>query len=132
MSLLFAAGIFTQFELSLNKGMDLAAARTMAVSTLISMEVFYLFSMRYGYGSSITWRGMLGSRPVWISLAVVTLAQVLFIYAPFMQDIFDTQALGTKDLLAILVSGVLVLAVMEVEKRVRHVLQGSGETRCRT
>ena len=129
-SLLFAFGIFAQFELCLGKGMDLEAARTVAVSTLISMEVFYLFSMRYGYGTSVTWRGMLGSRPVWVSLAVVTLAQLFFIYAPIMQNVFGTQALGLKDLLAILASGVLLLVVIEIEKQVWIVYKRIKEARC--
>ncbi|MDX1692916.1 MAG: cation-transporting P-type ATPase [Ketobacteraceae bacterium] len=122
-SLVFAAGIFGQFELALIRGQDLETARTMAVNTLIAMEVFYLFSMRYGYGTSITWRGVLGTKPVLISLGIVCTAQLLFIYAPFMQNIFETSALSLQDLLMIVVSGVLVLAIVEVEKQIRFALR---------
>ena len=122
-SLLFAAGIFGQFELALVMGRDLEVARTMAVNTLIAMEVFYLFSMRYGYGTSVTWRGVLGTRPVLISLALVTIAQLLFIYAPFMQNIFHTHALTFSDLVLIFASGVAVLVIIELEKQIRFALK---------
>ena len=118
-SLLFAVGIFGQFELALIMGRDLETARTIAVNTLIAMEVFYLFSMRYGFGTSVTWRGVLGTRPVLISLALVSIAQLSFTYAPFMQRVFDTQALSVKELLTIVASGVAVLVIMEIEKQIR-------------
>ncbi len=118
-SLLFAAGIFGQFELALHMGHDLEAARTIAVTTLITMEVFYLFSMRYGYGTSMTWQGVLGTKPVFISLILVFLGQLLFIYAPFMQNIFNTSALHFNDLIIIFASGVAVLVAIEVEKQIR-------------
>lgn len=126
-SLIFAAGIFGQFELALIMGRDLEVARTMAVNTLIAMEVFYLFSMRYGYGSSVTWRSVVGTKPVLISLALVTIAQWLFIYAPFMQDIFDSHALKITDLLLVVVTGVAVLLIIEVEKQMRFALNRQQE-----
>lgn len=108
-------------------GRDLEVARTMAVNTLIAMEVFYLFSMRYGYGSSVTWRGVVGTKSVLISLAVVTIAQLLFIYAPFMLDIFDSHALKITDLLLVVVTGVAVLLIIEVEKQMRFALNRHQE-----
>ncbi len=117
-SLLFAAGIFGLFELALSMGRDQETARTIAVNTLIAMEVFYLFSMRYKHGTSLTLRGVLGTRPVLISLALVSIAQLLFIYAPFMQNIFDTHALHLNDVLLIFASGVAVLVIIEIEKKI--------------
>lgn len=126
-SLIFAAGIFGQFELALLMGRDLETARTMAVNTLIAMEVFYLFSMRYGYGTSVTWRGVVGTKPVLISLALITIAQLLFIYASFMQNIFDSRALKITDLLLVFATGVAVLLVIEVEKQMRFALKRQQE-----
>jgi magnesium-transporting ATPase (P-type) len=111
---------------------DLETARTMAVNTLVAMEIFYLFSIRYGYGSSLTWRGTLGTRPVLISLIVVTIAQLLFIYAPFMQDIFETRALEPGDLLMVLATGAALFAIIELEKQVRLALRRKQETQCQT
>ena len=124
-SFIFAVGIFGQFELALLMGRDIETARTMAVNTLVAMEVFYLFSMRYGYGSSLTWRGVVGTKPVLISLALVTIAQLLFIYAPFMQTIFDSRALKFTDLLLIFVTGIAALLIIEVEKQIRFALKNN-------
>lgn len=129
-SCLFAAGIFAQFSLAISMGQDLETARTIAVNTLVAMEVFYLFSIRYGYATSFSWTGIIGTRPVLISLAVVVCAQLLFIYAPFMHDIFDTRALGLSDLALIIVSGIAVLAIIETEKQIRFVFQNkAGDAR---
>lgn len=115
-SLLFAIGIFGQFNLATAMGKDLETARTLAVNTLVAMEVFYLFSIRYGYGSSITWRGVLGTRPVLISLALVTMAQLAFIYLPFMQGIFETSMLSFTELTLVFGTGILLLLIIELEK----------------
>ncbi len=127
-SLLFAAGIFAQFEIALIMGRDIEVARTTAVNTLIAMEVFYLFSMRYGGSTSATWQGVLGTKPVIISLLIVSIAQLLFIYAPFMQSIFDTHALAPLELLLIVASGVAAFLIIEVEKQMRFSLQNKQET----
>ncbi|MGM0632070.1 MAG: cation transporting ATPase C-terminal domain-containing protein [Pseudomonadota bacterium] len=119
-SALFAVGIFGQFELALYMGKDLETARTIAVNTLIAMEVFYLFSIRYVHGTSLTWRGVAGTPPVLIALGLVTVAQLLFIYAPFMQRIFGTAPLSLNELLLVTGSGVALFAIIEIEKRVRR------------
>ncbi len=122
-SLLFAIGIFSQFNLAMAMGKDLDTARTMAVNTLVTMEVFYLFSIRYGYGTSLTWRGVLGTRPVLISLALVTIAQLAFIYLPFMQAIFGTNTLNIGELALVFATGVLLLLIIEVEKKIMQCLR---------
>ncbi len=122
-SLIFAAGIFGQFTLAISMGQDLETARTMAVNTLIAMEIFYLFSIRYGYGTSLSWKGIMGTKPVLISLALVTIFQLLFTYAPFMQNVFDTRALSFDSLLLVFGTGVAVFVLIEIEKQIRLSLQ---------
>jgi len=46
-SALFLAGIFGMFAWSRSSGLSLEEARTAAVNTLVVMEIFYLFSVRY-------------------------------------------------------------------------------------
>lgn len=122
-SLIFAAGIFGQFKLAVVMGKDLETARTIAVNTLIAMEVFYLFSIRYGYSTSLSWKGIVGTRPVLISLALVIVLQLLFTYVPFMQNIFDTRTLGLGSLLLVVGTGVALFAIIEIEKQLRLHLQ---------
>lgn len=122
-SLIFAAGIFGQFKLAVVMGKDLETARTIAVNTLIAMEVFYLFSIRYGYSTSLSWKGIIGTRPVLVSLALVIVLQLLFTYVPFMQNIFDTRTLGLGSLLLVFGTGVALFAIIETEKQLRLQLQ---------
>ena len=49
----------------------------MALNTLVAMEVFYLFSVRYLRAASITWEGMKGTQPVLIAVAIVIVLQAL-------------------------------------------------------
>ncbi|MGZ3217812.1 cation-translocating P-type ATPase [Paracoccus sp. T5] len=117
-SVLFTIGIFGQFEMALALGADLDVARTMAVNTLVAMEVFYLFSVRYRYGASATAEGTRGTPAVLIALAVVLALQALLTYAPPLHALFETAALSLWQLASCAAAGVLLLAVLDVDKRV--------------
>ena len=117
-SLLMTAGIFGLFELATWHGADEATARTVAVNTLVVMEVFYLFSVRFLRAPSLTLRGMLGTKPVLIAVATVTALQLVFTYAPFMGDLFATRPLSVADGIPVLAAGVLLFTVLEIEKLV--------------
>src|SRR5690606_15182474 len=119
-SLLFLAGIFASFQWAVQAGFSTETARTLAVNTLVAMEVFYLFAVRYLDSPSITLRGMLGTPAVWIVVLLVSALQILFTYAPFMHKLFDSAALNIPLLLIPVMAGVAVLMVLELEKRVRH------------
>jgi magnesium-transporting ATPase (P-type) len=120
-SLLFVAGTFGVFFWAESRGLPIETARTMVVNTLVVMEIFYLFSVRYVHGTSLTLTGVLGTKAVLIGVAVVTLAQLVFTYLPFMQRIFATRDLALLDGLAIVGAGVAMLVAVEIEKRVMRV-----------
>lgn len=46
-STLFLAGVFGAYLLSVGQGVSVEEARTVAVNTLVMMEVFYLVSVRH-------------------------------------------------------------------------------------
>ncbi|GGC84885.1 cation-translocating P-type ATPase [Halopseudomonas salina] len=127
-SLLFLGGIFASFQWAVHAGLGEAAARTLAVNTLVAMEVFYLFSVRYLDSASITLQGVLGTRAVWIVIVLIVLLQWLFTYAPFMQSMFLTAPLDWSTLAIAPAAGVIVLLVLELEKRVRHPRPGLART----
>ena len=122
-STLFMAGIFGKFYFAQAQGASVEVARTIAVNTLVVMEIFYLFSVRYLNEPSLTWKGALGTPPVLIAITSVTALQFLFTYAPFMEDFFGTQPLSISEGLQIVVIGVVVLLILEVEKRAVWYLQ---------
>ena len=117
-SLLFCAGIFGMFTLAQAQGAGLEEARTIAVNTLVVMEIFYLFSVRFLNTTSLSVRAILGTRPVLIAIAAVTLLQFGFTYAPFMEAFFDTRPLTLSQGLSVVAVGPLLLLILEIEKRV--------------
>ena len=94
-------------------------ARTIVVNTLVVLEIFYLFSVRYLKASSITWRGMLGTPAVLIAVGAVTALQIMFTYAPFMEALFDTRPLSLVQGGQIVAVGIAVLLILEFEKWVQ-------------
>ncbi len=118
-SALFVTGIFGIFLWTRSQGATLEEARTYAVNTLVVMEVFYLFSVRYLRTPSLTLTGVQGTRAVLIAVAVVTSLQLVFTYAPFMNALFDTRPVGLIHGLEITGVGIALFAILEVEKGLR-------------
>jgi magnesium-transporting ATPase (P-type) len=137
-STLFLAGIFGQFALAEAQGANLEEARTIAVNTLVAMEIFYLFSVRYLYAPSISLRGAVGTRAVLIAVGAVAGLQFLFTYTPFMETFFDSRPLDLIQGLQVAAVGIALLVVLEIEKRLRVLIdrgvprdRGRGEERTR-
>ncbi|MFC4350048.1 cation-transporting P-type ATPase [Fodinicurvata halophila] len=119
-SLLFLLGIFGMFELALQRGAEVEEARTLAINTLVVMEIFYLFSIRYLHRTSFSLRGLLGTPAILLSISGVTALQFLFTYAPFMQVIFDTRPVRLQEGLLVVACGAGLLVILELEKAIRH------------
>lgn len=123
-SLLFLVGIFGVFHWTLYDGGSTDLARTMAVNALVSMEVFYLFSVRFLKTRSFHWQGIKGTPRVLMAVAFVVTLQLAFTYLPAAQEIFSTRPLSFAQLLLIAAVGVCVLLILEIEKlivRRRHI-----------
>jgi magnesium-transporting ATPase (P-type) len=115
-SVLFLAGIFGMYEWALAQGADVDEARTVAVNTLVCMEVFYLFSVRYLKARSFTWTGVKGTPRVLAAVGAVFVLQLIFTYAPFMHTLFASRPLSVATGVQIVGVGVAVLVILEVEK----------------
>jgi magnesium-transporting ATPase (P-type) len=120
-STLFLMGIFGMHTWALQQGWSEAVARTVAVNTLVCMEVFYLFSVRYLKAPSFTLHGVRGTPRVLAAVALVAVLQLLFSYAPFMHSLFSSASLPWEAMPWIGAVGLLVLLVLELEKALlRH------------
>lgn len=115
-SVLFLAGTFGIFEYAIQSGRGVPAARTMVVNTLVVMEIFYLFNVRYLHMTSFSLRGALGTPAVLAAVGVVVAAQLAFTFLPIMQDLFDSAPLTLAEGAIILGIGVAAMAVLEIEK----------------
>jgi magnesium-transporting ATPase (P-type) len=122
-SVLFVTGAFGMFFWSLERGMAIEEARTIVVNTIVAMEIFYLFSVRYLHMTSFTWQGVFGTPAVLIGVAVIVIGQVAFTYLPLMQVLFATRPVSLVDGALVIGVGVLLLIVLEVEKLARRIIK---------
>ncbi|WP_432472916.1 cation-transporting P-type ATPase [Amphritea sp. HPY] len=122
-SLLMVSGTFGLFLWELNRGTDIETARTIAVNTLVVLEVFYLFNARYLTAPVLNRSGLTGNRYVLYAIAMVMLFQFLFTYLPLMQQFFHTAAISGTAWLRILMLGVILFLLVELEKRLIHAPQ---------
>ncbi len=119
-SLLFVAGAFGVFSFALARGLSLEVARTMVVNTIVVMEIFYLFNVRYIHGTSLTFRGIAGTPAVLLAVGLVIVAQLAFTYLPAMQDLFATAPVDLFDGALIIAVGMSLFLIVEAEKRAFH------------
>jgi magnesium-transporting ATPase (P-type) len=124
-SLLFLAGIFAAWFWGMHRHDNEALASTLAVNTLVAMEMFYLFAVRYLDSRSITLAGVLGTPVVLLAVVAVVLLQLMFTYLPWFQTTFGSAALSVEMLAFAVGSGVLVLVILEIETAIRRRLISS-------
>ena len=119
-SILMAGGAFGVFFWAQGQGLPVETARTMVVNAIVVMEVAYLFSIRFVHGTSLTWRGVLGTPAVLAGLSAIILAQLAFTWLPWLQQAFQTTALGVTESALVLACGVALLLAVEAEKWLRR------------
>ncbi|WOE74289.1 cation-transporting P-type ATPase [Alterisphingorhabdus coralli] len=118
-SLVFLAGVFGIYKYAILQGYSIGVARTMAMNTLVVMEIFHLFFVRNLYGTSITWDAMKGTKVIWLAITIVTLGQFAVTYLPFLQKIFQTEDVPFDYGVLIVAIGVASFILIEIEKQVR-------------
>jgi magnesium-transporting ATPase (P-type) len=118
-SALFSSGVFGMFAYAIDRGYSVDLARTIAVNTLVVMEIFQLLFIRNVYSRSLTWSAVKGTRYVWIAVLAATLAQLAITYLPALQRVFATEAVPLLDGMLIVGVGAALFAVLETEKQIR-------------
>jgi magnesium-transporting ATPase (P-type) len=118
-SVLFLCGVFGIFHYAIDRGYSLELARTIALNTLVVMEIFHLFFIRNIYGTSLTWKAVRGTKVVWMTVFIITAAQFAITYLPPLQAIFATESVAFPDGLLIFGIGIAFFVVIETEKQIR-------------
>ena len=118
-SLLFVAGVFGIHSYAIQQGHSTELAQTLAVNTLVIMEIFHLLYIRNMDSKILTWQSVKGTKPVWIAIILVTLAQLAITYLPILQSIFDTRAVPLMEGIMIIGIGIALFAIIESEKQIR-------------
>jgi Ca2+-transporting ATPase len=97
----------------------LAEAQTMAVTTVIAFQIFYMLNCRSLRGTLAS-IGFFSNWTVFLGIGSLIALQALFIYAPIMNEIFGSAPLSPLDLLWATVTGAIILPVISIEKWVRN------------
>ncbi|WP_342665570.1 HAD-IC family P-type ATPase [Leisingera aquimarina] len=118
-TVLFLAAVYGVFNYATDRGYSLELARTLTVNMLIILEIFHLFYIRNFHTTSLTWEALRGTPAVWACLLVVVAGQLLFTYAPFMQEVFGTRAVTLTDGAILIGVGAAFFAILEMEKQLR-------------
>jgi magnesium-transporting ATPase (P-type) len=118
-SILFVCGVYGIFTYAIDSGYSVELARTLALNTLVVMEIFHLFFIRNFYSSSLTWKAVRGTRVVWTVVGIITVAQLAITYLPALQAVFDTETVALLDGLLVIAIGIALFAIVETEKQIR-------------
>ncbi|MFN3659433.1 MAG: cation-transporting P-type ATPase [Pseudolabrys sp.] len=118
-SVLFVGSVFGIYAYAIDRGYPVDLARTMALNTVVVLEIFHLFFIRNIYGTSLTWKAVRGTNVVWATVIIVTVAQFAITYLPPLQTLFATRAVPFFDGLLIVGVGATFFAIIEIEKQLR-------------
>ena len=116
---MFLAAVFSVFNYAIDKGYSLALAQTLAMNTIVVLEIFHLFFIRNIHGTSLTWAAARGTKVVWTVVITITLAQFAVTYLPPLQAVLGTRPVQFADGLLIVAVGAAFFAIIEIEKQIR-------------
>ncbi|MCZ0963428.1 cation-transporting P-type ATPase [Paracoccus benzoatiresistens] len=116
---LFLAAVFGVFAYAIGKGYPLALAQTMAMNTLVVLEIFHLFFIRNIHSTSLTWAAVRGTRVIWTVVIIITAAQFAVTYLAPLHAVLGTAPVPLLDGLLIVGIGGAFFALIEIEKQIR-------------
>ncbi len=122
-SLLLVGGSLGLFLWELDRGSTLEEARTATVNLVLIGELFYLFNCRRLTAPVLSWDGLVGNPYVLLTALILIGLQVPFTYLSVMQAGFHTADLDLAAWGRILVAGVGLLLIVELEKALMRRLQ---------
>jgi len=93
----------------------LAEAQTMAVTTVILFQIFYLLNCR-SLKDSLLKIGLFSNPSVYLGIAALLLLQLVFVYAPFMNGLFGSHPLNLDAWTKSVVVAAVILPVIGIEK----------------
>jgi magnesium-transporting ATPase (P-type) len=116
-SIIIGAFTLAAFYYMLDIGLEENGARTVAVNTLVCSQLFYLFNCRKMKGPGIN-KDFFGNPYVFYAAGALTVLQLVFVYAPFMNTFFLTVPLPLEYWLYPGIAGFCVFVIVEIEKYV--------------
>ena len=115
-SVLIAAATMGAYYALNHAGVDTVIARTTAVTVLVVAQMFVLINSRFLYHSSLNLHALTGNNVLWISSGSLLTLHLLFVYAPFMNTLFDSTGLGFAEWGIAVGAALVIFLIVEVIK----------------
>ncbi len=106
----------------------LREAQTIAVTTVVLFQIFYLFKCR-SLNATAFQVGLFSNRSVFVGVGILLVLQAAFIYVPFMQSVFGTAPLQLGALARAALVAAIVLPVISAEKAIRNLIMARSVSR---
>ncbi|HUU48825.1 MAG TPA: cation-transporting P-type ATPase [Nitrosopumilaceae archaeon] len=103
------------FEWSIENGSTVEQARTIAVNTIVMIEIFYLFNCR-SLTKSVLKMGFFSNKLIFLGVTVMILLQISFTYIPVMNEIFQSKPIGIDSWLKIIGVSLITFLIIEIKK----------------
>jgi len=123
-ALLIAAGVIYVFIDSLNRGLSLEKARTIAVTTMVFFQFFQAFNSRSEMRSLFRMNPM-GNPFLFFGTLAAIGAHLAAIYLPAMQWLFRMEPISPMEWMRIGLISVTVIILVEIDKLVRRMIAGT-------
>jgi Ca2+-transporting ATPase len=110
---------FWEYSTELGKGIAektvLAEAQTMSVTSLMFFQIFYLLNCR-SFRFSLFRMGIFSNPYILLGIGFVILAQIGFVYLPFMNTLFSSSPINPKAWLVSVAIALCILPIVAFEK----------------
>ncbi|MCK4445361.1 MAG: HAD-IC family P-type ATPase [Thermoplasmata archaeon] len=117
--LIMAIGTLILFFVAVESGIEVDRARTMAFTTLVMFQMFFVFTVR-SLHIPLHKLGVLGNKKLILAVAVSIFLQLMIIYLPPLNVAFQTVPLAAMDWVWIIMTSSTVLIAMETYKALRY------------
>jgi magnesium-transporting ATPase (P-type) len=115
---LFLFAYYGQVGRGVPAGTALAEAQTMAVTSIVLFQIFYLMECRSLRGSVLE-MGLWSNPWIYAGIGALVVLQLGFVYLPLMNDLFGSAPLGLRAWGLSLLAAIIVVPVVAAEKRWR-------------
>ncbi len=102
--------------------------RTVAFTVLAFTQMFQVMAIRAGDRSTFWQAHFKGNALMFWAVLSTFILQLVVIYAPFFQPLFDTAALASSHIIVSVLAGLLVLVFVEIEKAAFRRVWQAGST----
>lgn len=116
---LFIGCSFAMYYYAVYQSLPLEYAHTLALNTIVVMEVSYLFYMRNIYTTALTWQLIKGTKIISVTILGIIIAQLLITYTPWFNLVLGTVPLSLLDGMLVVAVGLVLFLVLELEKQLR-------------